>query len=82
MLPVKQKVLTFHINSINGRMFPTILIMLMVTIFKIKEIDTEKVVYEKPLFEPDKGMRFTEEIWNQFNGNKSCMQCSGCHGCR
>ena len=48
-----------------------------------KETDIEKVVYEKPLFEPDKGMKFTEEIWEQFtNGDKSCMQCSGCHGCR
>ena len=48
-----------------------------------KEQIEEKVKYEKPLFEECKEMKFTEEIWEKFtNGDKSCMQCSGCHGCR
>ena len=38
--------------------------------------------YEKPLFEKEKGMTFTKRIWQKFGGTSSCMQCSGCHGCR
>jgi len=43
----------------------------------------EKVKYEKPLFEEHQKKFFAEEIWDKFNDViKSCMQCSGCHGCR
>ncbi|MBA7465185.1 hypothetical protein ES707_00347 [subsurface metagenome] len=37
--------------------------------------------YQKPLFEKSKGMVFTAEIWEKFNGGRFCLQCSGCHGC-
>lgn len=43
----------------------------------------EKPLYEKPLFEEHQGKFFTQKIWDKFNETKkSCMQCSGCHGCR
>jgi len=38
--------------------------------------------YEKPVFEERKELAFPKEIWEQFNGGKWCIQCSGCHGCR
>lgn len=43
----------------------------------------EKVKYEKPLFEEHTKKFFPQEIWDKFSDPiKSCMQCSGCHGCR
>lgn len=49
----------------------------------LEKEQNDKVKYEKPLFEESKGLSFPNEIWEKFtNGDKSCMQCSGCHGCR
>jgi hypothetical protein len=43
----------------------------------------KKNLYEKPLFEETRGLTFTREILESFNGNsRFCIQCSGCHGCR
>ncbi len=45
--------------------------------------DEQKIEYEKPLFEEHQKKFFAEEIWEKFTPEiKSCMQCSGCHGCR
>lgn len=49
---------------------------------KKSEKPKSKRVYEKPLFEKSEGMTFTKEIWEEFNGSRFCLQCSGCHGCR
>ena len=38
--------------------------------------------YEKPLFIEQEGLVFTKEILGEFNQNRFCIQCSGCHGCR
>ena len=38
--------------------------------------------YEKPLFVEKQALSFPKEIWDQFNGGRFCIQCSGCHGCR
>jgi len=44
--------------------------------------DTKKV-YEKPIMEKEKTMRFPIEIINKLAGKGIvCKQCSGCHGCR
>lgn len=42
----------------------------------------KKPVYEKPVVKESEGLTFTKEIWDKFNGDKFCLQCSGCHGCR
>lgn len=38
--------------------------------------------YEKPILEKQDGMEFPFQILELFNGNRFCLQCSGCHGCR
>ena len=38
--------------------------------------------YEKPVFEKQEVPAFPKEIIEEFNKNKICLQCSGCHGCR
>lgn len=38
--------------------------------------------YEKPKFEKEKELNFPKEITEKFNGDKYCLQCSSCHGCR
>jgi hypothetical protein len=48
---------------------------------KIKK-ETKKAVYEKPKFVERNSLAFPKEIWEQFNGGRFCIQCSGCHGCR
>lgn len=42
----------------------------------------KKTNYEKPLFVEKQELTFPKEIWDQFNGGRFCIQCSGCHGCR
>ena len=42
----------------------------------------KKVAYEKPLFEEQPGMVFSQQILEKFNGGRFCVQCSSCHGCR
>jgi len=39
-------------------------------------------VYEKPVFEKQKGLIFPKEVIEQFNGGRFCVQCSSCHGCQ
>ena len=38
--------------------------------------------YETPLFEKQNGPDFKKLIDDEFNIGRSCLQCSGCHGCR
>jgi len=38
-------------------------------------------LYETPVFEKEEGMALAEDILEEFNFNKMCIQCSGCHGC-
>jgi hypothetical protein len=38
--------------------------------------------YETPVFEKEEIPAFPKEIIKEFNKNKICLQCSGCHGCR
>lgn len=49
---------------------------------KRMEEEDKKSVYEKPLFEESESMKFPDEIWEKFNNNRFCIQCSGCHACR
>jgi len=46
------------------------------------EAKEETSKYETPLFEEAKSLDFPEKIWKALGGDQSCMQCSGCHGCR
>lgn len=39
----------------------------------------EKKHYEPPLFCEETEMKFTEEIWEEFNGNTWCFGCSNCN---
>lgn len=39
-------------------------------------------IYETPIFEKEEGLAFPEEIVEEFNGSRFCLQCSSCHGCR
>jgi len=41
-----------------------------------------KPIYEKPLFEEEKGLVFPLEVIEKFNGGRFCVQCSSCHGCQ
>ena len=41
-----------------------------------------KKPYEKPVFEKQETMRFTEETIEAATGKLVCKQCSSCHGCR
>lgn len=38
--------------------------------------------YETPVFEKEEVPAFTDEILEEFNGDRLCLQCSGCHGCK
>lgn len=38
--------------------------------------------YKKPEFEKEKELNFPKEIMDKFNGNKYCLGCTSCHGCR
>ena len=38
--------------------------------------------YETPVFEKEEVPAFPEEIIEEFNGDRLCLQCSSCHGCR
>ncbi len=50
---------------------------------KIKmEKKTPKEIYEKPVFEEQKGLIFPGEIMEMFNNGRFCVLCSSCHGCR
>lgn len=43
-----------------------------------KQVEPKKI-YETPLFEKEEGMKFTEEIWEEFNGGNWCFGCSNCN---
>lgn len=47
----------------------------------VKRVKAKKA-YEKPVFEKQKGLIFPEEVIEQFNGGRFCVQCSSCHGCQ
>lgn len=38
--------------------------------------------YQKPIFLLQEGLTFPREVIEQFNGNRFCVQCSSCHGCK
>jgi len=38
--------------------------------------------YHKPEIKKQSGLKFTNQIWKALGADKSCMQCSSCHGCR
>lgn len=38
--------------------------------------------YETPVFKKEEVPAFPEEILEEFNGDRLCLQCSGCHGCK
>jgi len=42
----------------------------------------EKRDYEKPIFVKENELTFPKEIIEKFNGERLCVQCSSCHGCR
>jgi hypothetical protein len=44
-----------------------------------KKTDAIKKEYKTPLFEKEEGMKFTEEIWEEFNGGNWCFGCSNCN---
>ena len=41
-----------------------------------------QAIYEIPVFEKEEGLALAEDILEEFNADKLCLQCSGCHGCR
>jgi len=43
------------------------------------ENESEKKAYETPIYREEKGMNFTEEIWEEFNGNSWCFGCTNCN---
>jgi len=51
---------------------------------QIEQQNNTKVqrTYEKPLFEEQKGLIFSEQILELYNNGRFCVQCSSCHGCR
>jgi hypothetical protein len=38
-----------------------------------------KKSYETPIFIEEKGMDFTEEIWEEFSGSNWCFGCTNCN---
>jgi hypothetical protein len=38
--------------------------------------------YEKPLLRKHTELTFPRDILEKFNGDRFCIQCSSCHGCR
>jgi len=38
--------------------------------------------YETPVLEKEDVPAFLEEIIEEINKDRICLQCSGCHGCR
>ena len=45
----------------------------------VDAVPQAKKIYERPLFEEEKGMKFPEEIWEEFNGGNWCFGCSNCN---
>lgn len=45
---------------------------------KVKQVE----IYKKPVFVKEKELVFPKEIIEEFNGDRFCVQCSSCHGCR
>jgi len=44
-----------------------------------KQNSKSKRNYEKPVFEKETGMSFTEEIWKEFEGDSWCFGCTNCN---
>ena len=45
-------------------------------------MEHQEMMYETPVFEKEEVPAFPEEIIEEFNKDRLCLQCSGCHGCR
>lgn len=43
------------------------------------ECTEERRRYETPVFEEERGMNFTKQIWQEFNDNKWCFGCTNCN---
>jgi len=42
-------------------------------------MDENKKEYETPVFEEEKEMSFSKEIWEEFNNGKWCFGCTNCN---